>query len=301
MISAMRSPWLMLVLVACGDSNSRKAQDPEPPAGSGSATVAVAAFKPSCSDKHAPKPERDPSSMCLVPAAEFMMGTPVDPDRPEDGPARRVRISKPFYLDQLEVTNTQYARFLRAGGEGCGKPERYCFAGDQPDGVDVSKAEFPVPASEEMLPARVTVHGAEAYCAWAGKRLPTSAEWELAARHDPATGEDRRFPWGNEYRHGVTNAFEAIEPKRGRLAPVGTFPDDRSPVGVLDMGGNESEWVADCYSLDVSCASPCVDPKPTKCDKVCIELDRPSECEPGRVLRGGRVTSKPMFLASKAT
>lgn len=225
------------------------------------------------------------------------MGTPVDPAQPNDGPARRTRISKSFLIDQYETTNEQYAGFLRAGGPGCTKENYYCFPGMQVE-VDINAGDFPVRPGTEKLPVRVTLDGARAYCEWVGKRLPTEAEWELAARHDPASGTDRTYPWGNDYRAGVTNIWEAIEPKRGRMAPVGTFKDDVSPIGAVDMGGNSREWVADCFSTNF-CTDACVDPLVTTgCTTICTE-GSVRECSQAAQERGGNLISKVRFLASK--
>lgn len=284
---------MLVVVVACSNSAHKNSQ------GSGSQAGSATGFHPECSARFAPKPDRDATPMCLVPAGEFVMGTPVDAAHPEDGPARRVRISKLFYIDQLEVTWEQFARFLRTGPEHCGKQQRFCFAGDDPDGIDVSKEDFPLRPKFEKLPVWATFGGAQAYCEWAGKRLPTEAEWEFAARHDPSTGTDRIYPWGDEYHEGVTNIFGAIEPERGRLAPVGSFPKDRSATGALDMGGNASEWAADCFSIAFTCSEPCVDPLVTSnCEQFCSS-GRVSNCETGRVARGAAHVSNVKGLAAK--
>lgn len=250
----------------------------------------VPGFKPRCGTEHAPRKDRDPSPMCWVPAGEFVMGTPVETDRPQDGPARRSRISHDFYIDEYEVTNQQFARFLGSRGNNqCGK---VTCAANEPFEVKPSTARFP---------ADVSFDGAQAYCAWAGKQLPTEAEWEFAARHDPATGADHTYPWGDTYKKGLANCWDVKETERASLAPVGTYPSDRSSVGAYDMGGNMSEWVADCYSLELSCASGlCVDPlHTTNCGQVCGDGED-AGCETARELRGGAYTSEPKSLASKS-
>jgi sulfatase modifying factor 1 len=230
------------------------------------------------------------------------MGTPVDPDRPDDGPARRVRISHGFYIDEYEVTFAQFVRFLRDSGQNlCVKGNNYCIAGYPRRPINVTDRTFEVAPGMEHFPVIIRLFAtAEAYCKWAGKRLPTEAEWEYAARHDPKTGVDHVYPWGDEYRPGVTNHFESIEPSRGRYAPVGTFKDDRSAIGAYDMGGNVSEWVADCFSLDFSCGTPCIDPfRNTQCKEICTEGDN-VRCEPGRQARGANAIHDPEWgLQSK--
>jgi formylglycine-generating enzyme required for sulfatase activity len=113
-------------------------------------------------------------------------------------------------------------------------------AGDPRYDVD----EFPVTS--------VTWEDASSYCRWVGGRLPTEAEWELAARGY----SNNTFPWGKIYSPRLANhgAF-ADDPTDGRdgfigLAPVGSFPDGATPTGLLDMAGNASEWVADWYDRD---------------------------------------------------
>jgi formylglycine-generating enzyme required for sulfatase activity len=172
--------------------------------------------------------------MAAVPAGEFLMGsdqvdtaqqgTEFGTAKPlflDEHPLRTVQLEA-FSIDYYEVTNAQYDRFVQA-----------------------TKAPPPPtwpegrwsPGQEEWPVTGVTWFEADRYCRWAGKRLPTEAEWEKAAR-----GIDgREFPWG-----------AAFDEKNGNigstgLAPVGSFPDGRSPYGVHDMAGNVSEWVADWY------------------------------------------------------
>jgi formylglycine-generating enzyme required for sulfatase activity len=259
----------------------------------------IPGFAVRCGTDHVPRKDRDPTAMCWVPAGEFVMGTPVDPKRPDDGPARRVRISHDFYIDEYEVTNAQFARFLEArGNDQCGKNP--CESSDRFGPIVHRGKKFDVVDGKARLPASTSFEGAQAYCAWAGKRLPTEAEWEFAARHDPRTGIDHTYPWGDTFRVGVTNCIGAFDPQRGKVMAVGSFPSDRSSTGAYDMGGNVSEWVADCYSVDFSCSTdPCIDPlRTTDCKPFCSEGDG-VECEPGRQLRGGDANDDPGWLASR--
>jgi formylglycine-generating enzyme required for sulfatase activity len=269
----------LVLLAACADG-TRKA--PAPTGSNGSAKR----YEPSCSDSYAPNPERDKGPMCSVPAGELTMGMSAGSNNSQ----RRVRISKPFYIDQYEVTNAQYLAFLRAGGHACGKAERFCFAGSSHRGYDLKN--LTLEPGYDKLPADVMLAGAEAYCAWAGKRLPTEAEWELAARLDPATGTARIYPWGDTYKAGIANQFGTIEPKRGKLAAVGSFPEDRSAIGAFDLGGNAGEWVADCFTREPRCADTCIDPLvTTDCEQVCDAGDT-NECFRAHVVRGAHMMSK---------
>ena len=141
-----------------------------------------------------------------------------------------------FELDLTEVTVARYDRCVATGG--CAP------AGFAPGDVRYDNAAFPI--------THVTWQDAQTYCTWTGGRLPTEAEWELAARGT----KNRAFPWGMLYNPRLANhGALAEEPSDGRdgflgLAPVGSFPDGATPTGLLDMAGNVSEWVFDWYERD---------------------------------------------------
>jgi formylglycine-generating enzyme required for sulfatase activity len=166
--------------------------------------------------------ERDGGTMVLVPGATFIMGK--DGGSPEDGPAHPVRLST-FYIDQYEVTIRQFRTFLRE--------TRY-------RGVPPGKwlTDEKLRAMPDNAPAvYVSYHDAETYALWALKRLPTEAQWELAAR----SVDGRRYPWGEE-------PVRWSRPRRfGQIDPVMTFPEDVSAYGVFDLAGNAMEWVRDWY------------------------------------------------------
>jgi serine/threonine protein kinase len=166
-----------------------------------------------------------PAGMVYVPGGELRMGR--DEGDEYERPAHTVTV-KPFFMDQTEVTNEQYQRFIDATGH----PAPPAWKGTR------------FPADVEKLPVTdVTWEDAQAYAKWAGKRLPTEEEWEFAAR-----GTDGRlYPWGNEFRADFANVAAAPSEKR-RLAPVGQFAQGVSPFGVLDLSGNAWEWTASDYT-----------------------------------------------------
>ncbi len=185
-----------------------------------------------------------PPDMILVPAGSFTMGHAKEGKT--ERPAHKVTITKAFYLDRTEVTAEDQARCVAAGkcarshvhGPGVDEAESTKFAPFCTE-LDPSKARHPINCIDHAQATKV--------CAFLGKRLPTEAEWEYAAR-----GKDERlFPWGNEpatcmIAHVARTAGQCPGRAKGTL-PVGSFPDHASPFGALDMAGNVWEWVADAF------------------------------------------------------
>lgn len=166
--------------------------------------------------------ESTPAGMVRVPGGVFWMGNPEG--FPAERPQIRVELN-PFYLDQYEVTNAEYQRFVDSTGY---DPPPHWIGG-----------RFP-PGSGHLPVTFVSQPDAQAYAAWVDKRLPTSAEWERAAR-----GLDGRlFPWGNTFDAKKSN-LQGAEDGYTALAPVGSLPTDKSPHGVFDLAGNVSEWCQD--------------------------------------------------------
>ncbi len=162
----------------------------------------------------------DDVEMVFVPAGEFIMGSD-NPDAYDDEqPVSTVYLSA-FSIDTFEVTNARYRRCVEVGA--CTRPVGKAYD-------DPTKADHPVTV--------ISWQQALAYCRWVGKRLPTEAEWEKAAR-----GTDgRRYPWGDDFEDERVNAGYT----NGTTA-VGSHPQGASPYGALDMAGNVWEWTSSLY------------------------------------------------------
>ncbi len=196
--------------------------------------------------------------MVLVPAGWFMMGSSKKTDRnayPAEMPQRKVYVDA-FEIDKYEVTALHYLRFVLATNRPPLVDWRYDGGNFQE-----SMAHHPV--------MHVSWYDADAYCRWAGQRLPTSAEWEKAAR-----GEDGRiYPWGNEpaglsrANFGRTGLSGPVRdrPERLLLYPpiiaVDKYENAVSPYGVHQMAGNVAEWTADWYDPNYYKTGPDRNPK----------------------------------------
>lgn len=187
----------------------------------------------------------------FIPAGEFLMGS-LDDDKeayPNEKPQHKVYLDG-FWIDKTEVTNEMYRKCVISGA--CQRPN-YGYGADQHPVVGVSWYE------------------ANEYCTWAGRRLPSEAQWEKAAR-----GSDgRKYPWGNQSpdktraNYGMS-FYEHME----NITAVDRYPKGASPYGVLDLSGNVVEWVNDWYAETYYQSSP---------------YENPQGAEKGfqRVLRGG--------------
>lgn len=207
----------------------------------------------------APARPEDLTPMVLIPAGEFIMGSTPRDGPPDEQPQKRIHLDA-FYIDKYETTVGRYAKYLVASGA---RPPRFW--------------EQASPETESDVPVvGVDWDEADAYCQWAGKRLPTEAEWEKAAR-----GTDgRKHPWGND---GPTPQIANLG--RGgtfgyskSLEKVGSFETGKSPFGVYDMIGNVWEWVADWYDRNAYKTMPDRNPKGP---------DKEGEKGAQKVIRGG--------------
>lgn len=176
--------------------------------------------------------------MVRVPAGVFLMGSEEGPA--DERPRHEVRLDE-FFIDRTQVTNRAFALFLDAVGPRGPRGERYFDADDGDARIHRRNGKWRADAGHEDHPVvEVSWYGALAYCAWVGKRLPTEAEWEKAAR-----GTDgRRYPWGDEAPDRTRAHFGA---GWNELLSVGKLIKGASPYGALDMAGNGWEWVSSAY------------------------------------------------------
>jgi formylglycine-generating enzyme required for sulfatase activity len=181
--------------------------------------------------------------MVLVPAGPFRMGSAENDlfSLEHEKPLRDVALSA-FWIDIYPVTNARYARFIEA--EGYDRSDLWCDFGwnwrtrhriERPAMWNVAGWDGP-----DQPVAGVSWYEADAYSRWSGKRLPTDAQWEKAAR-----GTDgRRYPWGDEWPDATRANFDNLV---GRTTPVGLYLDGVSAYGCHDMAGNVNNWVVDWY------------------------------------------------------
>jgi formylglycine-generating enzyme len=255
-----------------------------------------AAFQATVPNKE-PSPGNAPTGMVWIPGGEFSMGAREMPGMNDVGmkatldssPIHRVYVDG-FYMDKTDVTNAEYARFVKATGYVTvaeRKPRAEDYPGAPPENLVAGSVVFSPPdhavpldnyfqwwtyvaganwrhpegpkssiAGKDNYPVvHIAYEDAEAYARWAGKRLPTEAEWEFAARGGLS---GKLYSWGDEFRPNgkwMANTFEghfpnANEPEDGFLAtsPVGKFP--ANGYGLYDMAGNVWQWTSDWYRPD---------------------------------------------------
>ena len=226
-------------------STSAQADDPTSEPGQTAETTPEATpseVSPTGATPPEPTLPRAQEGQVYVPGGTFTMGIAGS----EAAPAHQVTLG-PFFIDAYEVTNAEWQVCVEANA--CSEPrtllnyegERYY---DNPD-----FANYPVTS--------ITWFEAASYCTWSGGRLPTEAEWEMAARWDPITQELNLYPWGDEPLEGHANTCGAecplpssnpsIQDPFPLAAPVGSFEEGISAVGAYDMAGNVAEWVADWF------------------------------------------------------
>ena len=186
----------------------------------------------------------DGMALVYVPAGKFLMGSAVSDTfaQKNEQPQHSVTLDA-FWIDRTDVTNAMYTQCVSAGA--CQKPKAI---------VSKTRPDYYTNAQYGNYPVVfVTWDDAKAYCAWAGRRLPTEAEWEKAAR-----GTDGAlYPWGNQ---PFDDTRGALQPTATDTTPVGSYPAGASPYGALDMAGNVWQWVADWYAADYYANSPAQNP-----------------------------------------
>uniref|UniRef100_A0A7C1JY34 Formylglycine-generating enzyme family protein n=1 Tax=Caldilinea aerophila TaxID=133453 RepID=A0A7C1JY34_9CHLR len=197
----------------------------------------------------------DIEAMVYIPEGEFLMGcdsrNPWEISCfPEEVPLHRVYLDA-YYIDKYEVTNLEYRRCVEAGV--CNPPRRYNSRRVENYFINSAYDYYPV--------LYVSWWDGQTYCAWEGKRLPTEAQWEKAARGPNST---RVYPWGNEHNYSCDRAakrpdnshcFDPID-----MQQVGFYPLGASPYGLMDMAGNAFEWTQDLYDMKYYYSSPYENP-----------------------------------------
>jgi formylglycine-generating enzyme required for sulfatase activity len=193
--------------------------------------------------------------MVYVPEGTFLMGSDRSDQYADNDefPQHEVYLDS-FWIDRTEVTNAMYAAFLNARGNHQEGGVPWLGAGEEDPRIQESGGMWEADAGYEDHPVvEVSWYGARAYCEWAGRRLPTEAEWEKAARGM----NGGLYPWGEA---NASCSKVNLRGCMGDTAEVGSYADGASPYGAWDMAGNVYEWVADWYDADYYESSPAENP-----------------------------------------
>jgi formylglycine-generating enzyme required for sulfatase activity len=212
---------------------------------------------------------RDGMTLVYVPAGQFEMGSNEDEWA---RPVHRVALDA-FWIDQIEVTNAMFSAFLNEQGNQVEQGVSWLEAGAGHRGIGYGHISandgvfLPQAGYEDYPVIEVSWYGAAAYCSWAGRRLPTEAEWEYAARGPQA----RDYPWGDTFDGRRANYCDVnctydwretiFDDGSAQWTSVGSYPDGASWCGALDMAGNVWEWVSDWWSEDYYAQSPMDNPQ----------------------------------------
>jgi formylglycine-generating enzyme required for sulfatase activity len=186
---------------------------------------------------------RDPVEMIQIPSGTFLMGSGIDEGRSDERPQKPIYLDS-YYIDAFEVTNKRYLGFIQKTGRN-----------EPPNPYSAKKLSEEIDVDSKPV-VQVTWYDAVDYCRWAGKRLPTEAEWEKAARGVKGAA----FPWGKESPSTHKINFEKNWNGIHTLWPVGSHSKTDSPFGVHDMAGNVREWVRDWYAPDYYQTGPTRNP-----------------------------------------
>jgi len=217
---------------------------------------------------------RDLGWMVTVPAGVFTMGSDDPRTNDENKPAHLMRMPA-YKIDKYLVTQAEYARFVAA--------EHYRPPLNWDEGrIVAGMALHPV--------TMISWYNARDYCAWAGKRLPTEAEWEKAARGTDA----RRWPWGDEMNPDNLNTYYKVR----HTSAVNEYPQGASPYGVMDMAGNVQQWVADQFAPYPGTGAKSDVFEPKALDPNYQRGSDEKEVLVYRVMRGGSWKSDPLSTTS---
>ncbi len=193
---------------------------------------------------HSSLMEKDAVEMMTIPAGTFIRGSAPGEGRLDEQPKRKIYVDT-FAIDKYEVSNVRYQAFV---DETLHKPPFNVY-GEGPLSSEEGISDLPV--------VQVTWHDAVDYCFWAGKRLPTEAEWEKAARGD----QTHLYPWGNEPPTPKRAQFDVEWDGKNTMKKVDSLPKGQSASGVFQLAGNVREWTQDWYDPEYYSNSPDKNPQ----------------------------------------